>query len=104
MTPAATILREEFEIMRRSPRRIDLCEWLARCFYQLEQFDEAGGWYEAAGQLILAEPTTPLQLKALNAAPEYEKALECYAQAGDEDTITECSQMLRDLKKACASA
>ncbi|MDA4127981.1 MAG: hypothetical protein OK422_00720 [Thaumarchaeota archaeon] len=101
---AATLLKEEFEIMRSSPQRVDLCEWIAHCFYQLEQFDEAGTWYETAGQLLLGEPSTPLQLKALNAVVEYEKALECYRNASDEDAVTECSSMLNEIRKACASA
>ena len=101
---AAYLLREEFEEMRSSPQRVDLCEWIARCFYQLEQFGEAGNWYEAAGQLILAEPSVPLQIKALTALKPYESALECYEQVQDQDTITECSEMLHQLRKACASA
>jgi tetratricopeptide (TPR) repeat protein len=101
---AAYLLKEEFEIMRSSPQRVDLCEWIAHCFYQLERFGEAGNWYEAAGQLILVEQSTPLQLKALTALPEYERALECYEQTGDEDTITECSEMLHELRRACAPA
>ncbi len=101
---AAYLLREEFEIMRSSPQRVDLCEWIAHCFYQLERFGEAGSWYEAAGQLILAEPSTPLQIRALTALTEYERAWECYKQTGDEDTITECSEMLHGLRRACAPA
>ena len=101
---ASYLLREEFELMRSSPQRMDLCEWIAHCYYQLEQFGEAGTWYETAGQLILAEPSIPLQIKALTALNLYESALECYEQTRDEDIITECSEMLHQLRRACASA
>jgi tetratricopeptide (TPR) repeat protein len=101
---AATLLREEFEMMRASPQRVELCEWIAHCFYQLGQFEEAGSWFETAGQLLLSEPTTPVEVKALNAVGEYEKALECYQHASDEDAVTECSTMLHEIRRACASA
>ncbi len=101
---ASYLLREEFEVMRSSPQRVDLCEWIAHCFYQLDQFGEAGSWYETAGQLILSEPAIPLQIKALTALKEYESACECYEQTRDEDAITECSEMLHQLRRACASA
>ncbi len=99
--PAVYLLKEEFENFLSSPQRVELCDWIARCFRQLEQFHEAGSWYETAGQLILAEPSTPTAVKALCALDEYEKALDCYQRENDEDSISECSTLLRDLRKAC---
>ena len=101
---AAYLLREEFESLRHSPQQVDLCEWVAHCFAQLEDFGQAGAWYEAAGQLILAEMASPLPVKALSAVGEYEKALDCYQRSENEDAVSECSTMLHQLKKACAPA
>jgi tetratricopeptide (TPR) repeat protein len=102
--PMVYILKDEFQSLLSSPQRVDVCEWVAKCFYQLEQFDEAGSWYETAGQLILAEPSTPAPIKAMSALPEYERALDCYLRSDDTDSFTECSTMIRQLKRACASA
>lgn len=101
---AVYLLREEFENFFATGRKVDTCEWIAHCFYELEQFGDAGAWYETAGKLLLADPTTPATIKAMAASTAYEKALDCYKSAGDSDTITEISEMLRDLRKACAPA
>jgi hypothetical protein len=101
---AVYLLREEFEKFFSSGRKVDTCEWIAHCFYQLEQFGDAGAWYETAGRLVLADPTTPSAIKAITASRIYEKALDCYRHSDDVDTITECSEMLRDLRRACAPA
>jgi tetratricopeptide (TPR) repeat protein len=102
--PAVYRLKEEFEAFPSSPRKVDACESIAHCFYQLEQFDDAAKWYETAGRLILSEASATPALKALSALGEYEKALDCYHRGDDEDRITECSTLIRELRKACASA
>ncbi|MBI3859993.1 MAG: hypothetical protein HY296_07155 [Thaumarchaeota archaeon] len=102
--PLVYILREQFENFTSSPQKVETCEAIARCFYQLEQYNDAAGWYETAGRLILSEPSPPPQLKALIALQHYERALECYTRNDDEEKFTECSSMVRDLKRACAFA
>ena len=97
-------LKEQFEKFAASPQKLDACESIATCFYQLEQFDDAANWYEAAGRLILSEPSATPALKALSALDEYEKALECYRRQEDEEGFTECSSLIRELSRACASA
>jgi len=101
---AAYLLREEFESLRHAPQKVDLCEWVARCFSQLEDFAQAGAWYTAAGQMILADAASPFVVRALSALGEYEKALDCYQRSQDEDAVSECSTMLHQLRKACAPA
>jgi tetratricopeptide (TPR) repeat protein len=103
--PAVYLLKEEFESFFTSPQRIDVCHWIAKYFYQLEQFTEAGNWYETAGKLILAEPSTPTALKALSALAEYEKALDCYqrnSEGGEE--LEKCTTLVKELERACAPA
>jgi tetratricopeptide (TPR) repeat protein len=101
---AVYLLKEEFENFLISPRRIDVCDWIARYFYLLEQYSDAGSWYETAGQLILAEPNTPTTLKALAALSEYEKALDCYREDDDSEALAKCTALVEELKRACAPA
>ena len=102
--PAVYLLKEEFETFLSSPQRVDVCHWIAKYFYQLEQYAEAGSWYEAAGKLILAEPSTPATSKALAALSEYEKALDCYEKNADEEELAKCSTLVKELERACAPA
>jgi tetratricopeptide (TPR) repeat protein len=97
-------LREQFENFSSSPQKVDACESIAACFYQLEQYDDAASWFETAGRLILSEQSVPPALKALSALGDYEKALDCYRKGDDEDRFTECSKLIRELKRTCASA
>ncbi len=101
---AIYILREQFEKFSSTPHKVDACESIASCFYQLEQFEDAGGWYETAGRLILSEPSATPAIKALDALDDYEKARECYRKGDDDEKFTECSSLIRELMRACASA
>jgi len=101
---AVYLLKEQFEKFSSSPQKVDACESIASCFYQLEEYDDAAGWYETAGRLILSEPTLTPAMKALNALEDYEKARECYRKGDDEEKFTECSSLIRELMRACASA
>ncbi len=101
---AVYALKEQFEKFSTAPQKVDACESIASCFYQLEQYEDAAGWFETAGRLILSEPTMATALKAMNALGDYEKALDCYVKGDDEEKFTECSTLIRELKRACASA
>lgn len=97
-------LREQFENFQSAPQKVEACESIAHCLFQLEQYEDAANWYETAGRLILSEPSATPALKAMSALGEYEKALECYRKDEDDDRFTECSTLIRELKRACASA
>lgn len=101
---AVYLLKEQFEKFSSSPHKVEACESIASCFYQLEQYEDAAGWYETAGRLILSEPTVTPAVKALTALGDYERALDCYRKGDDEERFTECSSLIRELKHACASA
>jgi tetratricopeptide (TPR) repeat protein len=101
---AIYMLKEQFEKFSSSPHKVEACESIATCFYQLEQYGDAAGWFETAGRLILSEPSISPTVKALDALGDYEKALDCYRKGDDEERFTECSSLIRDLKRACASA
>ncbi len=101
---AVYLLKEQFERFLTSPRRVDTCEWVAGCLYQLEQYGDAGDWYEIAGQLILAEAGRPPAIRALSALDDYEKALECYRRDENDEAFEEISGMLRQLRRVGASA
>jgi tetratricopeptide (TPR) repeat protein len=101
---AVYLLKEQFERFLTSPRRVDVCEWVASCLYQLEQYNDAADWYEVAGQLLLAEPGSPPAIRALFALDDYQKALECHRRDDNDEAFEEVSGMIRQLRKACASA
>ncbi len=101
---AVYLLREQFEKFQSAPEKVDACESIASCFYNLEQFEDAGGWYETAGKLILAQPSAVPAIKAMNALSDYERALDCYKKGDDEERFTEVSTLIRELRRACASA
>ncbi len=101
---AVYILKEQFERFSTSPQKVEACESIASCLYQLDQFEDAGGWYETAGRLILSEPSATPAVKALSALDDYEKARDCYRKGDDEEKFTECSTLVRQLRRACASA
>jgi len=102
--PAIYTLKEQFEKFSSSPQKVDACESIATCFFQLEQYGDAAGWYETAGKLILSEPSVTPALKAMSALADYEKALDCYRRGDDEEKFTEVSTLIRELERACASA
>ncbi|MGD0318970.1 MAG: hypothetical protein ABSB56_04685 [Nitrososphaerales archaeon] len=102
--PAVYLLKEQFEKFASSSQKLDVCESIASCFYQLEQYEDAANWYETAGGLILSEPNTPPALKAMAALSEYERALECYRRGDDDGKFTECSTLIGELRRASASA
>jgi hypothetical protein len=102
--PVVYMLREQFEKFAGSPQKLDVCESIAHCLYQLEQYEDAASWYETAGRLILSGAGTPPAIKAMSALEEYERALECYSRDDDDEGFSECSTMIGELKRACASA
>ncbi len=102
--PVIYLLKEQFEIFSSSPQKVESCESIAKCFYQLEQYADAANWYEAAGKLILAEPSATPEVKVLSALGEYERALDCYRRQEDDEGFTECSTLISELRRACASA
>ena len=97
-------LREQFEKFPSSPHKVEACESIAACFLQLEQYADAGGWYMAAGRLILSEPSASPTVRAISALFEYERALHCYRESDDEERIAECSVLVHELRRECASA
>lgn len=101
---AVYLLREQFERFATSPHKVEACESIASCLFQLEQYGDAAGWYETAGRLILAEPAAAPEIKAISALCDYEMALDCYRRSDDEEMFTECSTLIRELKRTCASA
>ena len=102
--PVVYLLKEQFEKFAGSPQKLDVCESIAHCFYQLEQYENAANWYETAGRLILSEPSMPPALKAMAALGEYERALECYRCGDDDGNFAECSTLIGELRRASASA
>ncbi len=101
---AAEMLRHEFEKLQSPAHRIDLCEWIADCFERLEDFTQAGNWYETAGDLILAQVGVSVSAAVVNAYREYERALACYERGEEIEDVERCCQILTALKNSFAAA
>jgi hypothetical protein len=80
---AISDLEHEVSYGNKSPlEKLEYCQWLAECNTRLEDRKEAGNWYLEAVKLVLAQQMGG-KLKAKQALPLCEKALECYKQEGD---------------------
>lgn len=102
--PAVHLLKEHLERLATSQRRADDCEWVAACLCQLGEYGDAGGWYELAGGMKYSGSAAPTAVRALSALGDYERALECYRLNGDDEAFEDVSDLIRDLRRACASA
>jgi len=101
---ATEILRHEFEKLQSPGRRIDLCEWIADCFEKLQEYTQAGNWYEMAGELILAQMGASTPAAVVNAFHEYERALDCYERGDEVEDVERCDQILTTLRQSFASS
>jgi len=99
---AISILEEEARNERRSPsERVEFCQWLAECHRKLEDYRESGDWYLEAVKRVFSQQVD-VKLKARQALPLSEKALECYKEGGDAADVmaaAKLKQRLLDLSK-----
>jgi tetratricopeptide (TPR) repeat protein len=100
---AASVLKQEFQRLQSSEHKVQLCEWIANCFENLHDYEQAAEWYEMAGLLCLSETGSTL-INALMALDQYEKALLCHEQGEDEEPIQQCLQIIDELKHTYAAA
>jgi tetratricopeptide (TPR) repeat protein len=100
---AASVLKQEFQRLQTSEQKVQLCEWIASCFENLQDYEQAAEWYEMAGLLSLSETGSTL-INALMALDQYEKALSCHEQGDDEESILKCIQIIGELKHTYAAA
>jgi tetratricopeptide (TPR) repeat protein len=101
---ATDMLREEFEKLQTPERMVELCEWIATCFENLDDYVQAGSWYEMAGELILSDRNAIYPIRAFQAVNEYERALECYYRGEEEEFIERCSAIVHQLRSSCAGS
>ncbi len=94
---AVSVLKQEFQRLQSSEHKVKLCEWIASCFENLNDYEQAAEWYEMAGLLSLSEVGSTL-INALTALEQYEKALSCHEQGEDEESIQKCLQIIEELK------
>ncbi len=100
---AADALKQEFARLQSSDQRVELCEWIADCFENLRDYEQAAEWYEMAGALSLSETGSPLA-NALMAITEYERALGCRERCDDAELIEECLRVISDLRRAYSAS
>jgi tetratricopeptide (TPR) repeat protein len=81
--------------------KVEYCRWLAECYKNLEDFKMSGDWYLEAVKNIIAQQID-MKLRAKQALPYCEKALEQYREGGDAIDVLEATklkQKLFDLSK-----
>jgi len=99
---AISILEEGASSESRSPsEKAEFCEWVAECHRKLEDYKMCGDWYFEAVKRIFSQQLD-VRLKAKQALPLSEKALESYKLGGDTVDVLEAAklkQRLLDLSK-----
>lgn len=100
---AISILEAEASNESRSPEeRAEYCQWVAECHRKLEDYQECGNWYLEAVKRIFMQ-RKDARLKAKQALPLAQKAVESYRLGGDATDILEAAKLrerLIDLSKA----
>jgi hypothetical protein len=94
---AISSLEHEASNESRSPlERAEYCTWLAECHKRLEDYKSSGDWYlEAVKRVFLQQKDQ--KLKAKEALPACEKALECYRQGGDSVDVLVAAKLKQNL-------
>lgn len=100
---ATSLLREEFGRLQSPEQRVELCRWIALCFEGLEDYANAGEWYEMAGYLSLTQTSSEIA-NAIRALPEYERARTCYTACEDYERMDSCSSMIARLNTMFAAS
>jgi len=96
---AMSSLEREVSNESRSPlERAEYCTWLAECHRKLEDYKMSGDWYLEAVKRVLSQKKD-MKLKAKEALPACEKALECYRQGGDSVDVLLAAKLKQNLLK-----
>jgi hypothetical protein len=94
---AMSSLEHEASNESRSPlERAEYCSWLAECHRKLEDYKMGGEWYLEAVKKVLSQQKD-LKLKAKEALPACEKALECFKQGGDSVDVFVAAKLRQNL-------
>jgi hypothetical protein len=94
---AMSSLEHEASNERRTPlERAEYCTWLAECYTRFEDYKVSGDWYLESVKRILSQKKD-LKLKAKEALPACEKALESYRQGGDSVDILVAAKLKQNL-------
>jgi hypothetical protein len=94
---AMSSLEQEASNESRTPlERAEYCTWLAECHKRLEDYKLSGDWYLEAVKRVLSQKKD-LKLKAKEALPACEKALECYREGGDSVDILVAAKLKQNL-------
>ena len=94
----------EYEASNKSKsplERAEYCKWLAECYQKLEDHKISGDWYLEAVRKVLSQQID-MKLKAKQALPLCEKALESYKLGADTVDVlmaAKLKQKLRELSK-----
>ena len=94
---AMSSLEHEASNESRPPlERAECCTWLAECHRRLEDYKMSGDWYLEAVKRVFSQ-RKDLKLKAKEALPACDKALECYRQGGDSVDVLVAAKLKQNL-------
>ncbi len=94
---AISILEDEASSESKSPsERAELYEWLAECHRKLEDYKSCGDSYLDAIKRVFSQQID-VKLKARQALPLSEKALESYKLGGDTVDVLEAAKLRQRL-------
>jgi len=94
---AISILERGVRDKNKSPlEKAEYCKWLAECYMNLEDYKMSGDWYLEAVKNILSQEIE-MKLKAKQALPYCEKALERYREGGDAVDVLEAAKLKQKL-------
>lgn len=94
---AISILEEGASDESKSPsERVGYCEWVAECHRRLEDYKMSGDWYLEAVKRVFSQQTD-VKLKAKQALPLSEKALQSYRLDGDTVDVLEAAKLKQRL-------
>jgi tetratricopeptide (TPR) repeat protein len=89
---AARLLEEELKNPQlKHENRIEVCEWIGQCYEGLEEYEDAGIWYEWAAKYTLEDQTKTTSARIASAVKEIDRAMECYKAEGDLNLIKHAS-------------
>jgi tetratricopeptide (TPR) repeat protein len=91
---------EAAEILKRrisqgnlnSESKFQLCEWVAECYKNSGDYEEAGKWFEEAAKVAIGNNSVPSKkARYIIATQEFQKALDCYMNTSDHNLIRRAS-------------
>ena len=97
---ATDALREEFKTLQNPTQTASVCEWIASCYSQIGNDEEAGNWYACAAELVYSDESVPSVKRAPLALHLYEMAMHYFEIIGSTSE-NKYRQAFTELSRKC---